>query len=146
MDTALALSSAVDTSRHAALIERWKCDVAESCLDTCLCCQEEAELVQAVRELDVKNIKGLGPACANLLYFLHPLGVPDHEGAAFFLVALDAREQDVRAQCARPAFSRVSTRDVRYLGYSQLRQHKESIARFGSGLKGMVAISACLSL
>lgn len=431
LDTALALSPAVDTSRHAALIERWKCDVAGTYqswflweerlknfrsirrglqvvvqeirdnrfgnayrgssletvvhsiaeqrqifkgadhaflwkpklripdiyehrdnqiafghfLDTCLCCQEEAELVQAVRELDAKNIKGLGPACANLLYFLHPtivppsntaiikgynlltgsnvklgrwpdylamrqgmrllnaqhrallsndmgaiagllfdigsgryvpppagdgrtgwqealaqvraenlawvkslaiakendhthteiqgwlrdlgkamgydvwvasndknrlylgarlsegclaqlpdairsseavdtvclidilwiskdsgkivaafevehstsiysgivrmldlaLGVPDHEGAAFFLVAPDAREQDVRTQFARPAFSRVSTLDVRYLGYSQLRQHKESIARFGSGLKGMVAISACLS-
>lgn len=314
-------------------------------LDTCLCCQEEAELMQAVRELDAKNIKGLGPACANLLYFLHPtivppsntaiikgynlltgakvklgrwpdylamrqgmlslnaqyrtllsndmgaiagllfdigagryvpphagddgagwqdalaqvraenmawgkalaiaqendhthteiqgwlrdlgkalaydvwiasndknrlylgarlsegclaklpdairgseafdtvslidilwvskdsgkivaafevehstsiysgivrmldlaLGVPEHEDAAFFLVAPDVREQDVRSQFARPAFSRVSTLDVRYLGYSQLSQHKEAIARFGSGLKGMVAISARLS-
>ena len=38
-------------------------------LDTCLCCQGETELVQAVRELDAQNIKGLGPACANLLYF-----------------------------------------------------------------------------
>ena len=64
---------------------------------------------------------------------------------SFFLVAPDVREQDVRAQFARPAFSRVSTLDVRYLGYSQLRQHQESIARLGSGLKGMVAISACLS-
>jgi type II restriction enzyme len=45
-------------------------------LDICLCCQEEAELVQAVRELDGKNIKGLGPACANLLYFLHPTVIP----------------------------------------------------------------------
>lgn len=314
-------------------------------LDTCLCCQEEAELVQAVRELDGKNIKGLGPACANLLYFLHPtvippsntaiikgynlltganvklgrwpdylalrqgmlsltaqhrallsndlgavagllfdigsgryvipqatdgeagwqaalaqihaeseaskkalavaqendlthteiqgwlrdlgkalgydiwiasndknrlylgtrlsegcldslpspirssaavdtvslidvlwvskesgkivaayevehstsiysgivrmldlaLGVPEHAGAAFFLVAPDVREQDVRAQFARPAFSRVSELDVRYLGYSQLKQHKEAIGRFGSGLKGVVAISAGLS-
>jgi type II restriction enzyme len=73
------------------------------------------------------------------------LGVPEHDGAAFFLVAPDAREQDVRAQFARPAFSRVSELDVRYLGDSQLRLHKESIARFGSGLKGVVAISARLS-
>lgn len=73
------------------------------------------------------------------------LGVPEHEDAAFFLVAPDAREHDVRAQFARPAFSRVSTLDVRYLGYSHLRLHKDAIARFGSGLKGMVAISACLS-
>ena len=73
------------------------------------------------------------------------LGIPDHGDAAFFLVAPDAREQDVRAQFARPAFSRVSELDVRYLGYSQLKLHKESIARFGSGLKGMMAISAQLS-
>lgn len=73
------------------------------------------------------------------------LGVPEHVVAAFFLVALDVREQDVRSQFARPAFSRVSKLDVRYLGYSQLRQHKEAIARFGSGLKGMVAISERLS-
>lgn len=73
------------------------------------------------------------------------LGVPEHAGAAFFLVAPDAREQDVRAQFARPAFSRVSELDVRYLGYSQLKQNREAIGRFGSGLKGVVAISAGLS-
>ena len=73
------------------------------------------------------------------------LGVPEHSGAAFFLVAPDVREQDVRAQFSRPAFSRVSELDVRYLGYSQLKQHKEAIGRFGSGLKGVVAISASLS-
>lgn len=73
------------------------------------------------------------------------LGVPEHGDAAFFLVAPDAREADVRAQFARPAFSRVAELDVRYLGYSLLRQHRESISRFGSGLKGMVAISASLS-
>lgn len=73
------------------------------------------------------------------------LGVPDHADAAFFLVAPDAREQDVRGQFARPAFSRVSELNVRYLGYSQLKQNKEAIGRFGSGLKGVVAISAGLS-
>jgi hypothetical protein len=35
--------------------------------------------------------------------------------------------------------------DVRYLGYGQLNEHKEAIARFGSGLEGVVAISASLS-
>jgi len=73
------------------------------------------------------------------------LGVPEHGESAFFLVAPDAREQDVRTQFARPAFSRVSELDVRYLGYGQLKEHKEAIARFGSGLKGVVAISASLS-
>lgn len=315
MDTELALSLAVVTSRHAALIERWKCDVAGtnqswflwkervknfrsirrglqvvvqeirdnrfgiadrgSSLETVV--HSIPVLVRAVRALDVQNIKGLGPACANLLYFLPPTIVPpsdtaiikgyslltgsnvklgcwpdylamrqcmrllnaqhhtllsngmgaiagwqgalaqvraqnmawvkslamaqesDHthtgiqgwlrdlgkavgydgwvaninksrlylgahlskgcrahlpdairaseamDTVSFFLVAPDVREQDVRVQIARPAFSRVSTLDVRYLGYSQLRQLKESIARFGRGLKGMVAISACLS-
>jgi type II restriction enzyme len=41
-------------------------------LDTCVCCQAEEQLLGAVRTLDGKGIKGLGPASANLLYFLHP--------------------------------------------------------------------------
>jgi len=45
-------------------------------LDACLCCQAEEQLLAAVRELDEKSIKGLGPAAANLLYFLHPTIVP----------------------------------------------------------------------
>lgn len=73
------------------------------------------------------------------------LGIPDHGDAAFFLVAPDDREQDVRAQFSRPAFSRVSELNVRYLGYSQLNEHKEAIARFGIGLKGIAAISSSLS-
>lgn len=73
------------------------------------------------------------------------LGIPDHGDAAFFLVAPDAREQDVRAQFSRPAFSRVSELNVRYLGYSQLKEHKEAIARFGTGLKGIAAISSSLA-
>nr|WP_201752174.1 type II restriction endonuclease [Microvirga arsenatis] len=66
------------------------------------------------------------------------------EGAAarnFFLVAPDDREADVRAQFARPAFSRVGELDLRYLPYSELRAHREAIARFGSGLKGVLAIA-----
>lgn len=41
-------------------------------LDTCACCHEGDDLVAAIRDLDRHAIKGLGPACANLLYFLHP--------------------------------------------------------------------------
>jgi type II restriction enzyme len=47
----------------------------------------------------------------------------------------------VRAQFARPAFSRVAELDLRYLPYSELRGHRETIARFGSGLKGVLAIA-----
>ncbi len=73
------------------------------------------------------------------------LGVPDHDGSTFFLVAPDARESDVRAQFARPAFSRVSELDVRYIGYSELSKHREAIARFGDGQKGILAISKPLT-
>jgi type II restriction enzyme len=45
-------------------------------LDTCHCCTEEAGLLEAVRGLDRHEIKGLGPAVANLLYFLHPTIAP----------------------------------------------------------------------
>jgi type II restriction enzyme len=45
-------------------------------LDTCVCCQTEREIVGAIQDLDRLRIKGLGPAAANLLYFLHPTVVP----------------------------------------------------------------------
>lgn len=41
-------------------------------LDACACCDGEERLVAAIRALDAKKVKGLGPAAANLLYFLHP--------------------------------------------------------------------------
>ena len=58
-----------------------------------------------------------------------------------FLVAPDAREADVRTQLSRPAFSRVSDLDLAYLPYGELRSHREAIARFGTGLKGIREIS-----
>ena len=46
-------------------------------LDSCACCTSEDQLLGAIRRLDERRIKGLGPAAANLLYFLHPtLAVP----------------------------------------------------------------------
>lgn len=45
-------------------------------LDTCACCHGADDLVAAIRDLDRHAIKGLGPACANLLYFLHPTLMP----------------------------------------------------------------------
>lgn len=41
-------------------------------LDTCACCTSEAQIIGAIQALDRVAIKGLGPAAANLLYFLHP--------------------------------------------------------------------------
>lgn len=58
-----------------------------------------------------------------------------------FLVAPDNREAEVRAQLSRPAFSRVSDLNVRYLPYGELEAHREVMARFGHGLKAMLAVS-----
>ena len=45
-------------------------------LDACACCSNEAGLLQAIRQIDARRIKGLGPAAANLLYFVHPTLAP----------------------------------------------------------------------
>jgi type II restriction enzyme len=45
-------------------------------LDACACCSGEATVLAAIRQLDERRIKGLGPAVANPLYFLHPTLVP----------------------------------------------------------------------
>lgn len=45
-------------------------------LDTCCCCGSEQQLLAAIHRLDGHRIKGLGPAAANLLYFLHPTHIP----------------------------------------------------------------------
>ncbi|HEX5285669.1 MAG TPA: type II restriction endonuclease [Polaromonas sp.] len=51
------------------------------------------------------------------------LAAPEHLASTYFLVAPDNREQDVRDQFARPAFSRVRELSLRFLSYSELRQH-----------------------
>ena len=45
-------------------------------LHACSCCDTEEAVVRAIRQLSEQGIKGLGPAAANLLYFLHPTLVP----------------------------------------------------------------------
>ena len=69
------------------------------------------------------------------------LGGQAHALEGLFLVAPDGREAEVKAQLARPAFSRVADLKVRYLPYGELKVHKELIARFGSGMKAIQAIS-----
>lgn len=67
-----------------------------------------------------------------------------HTSAGLFLVAPDARESEVRAQLARPAFSRIADLEIAYLPYGELERHREAISRFGSGLKAIKAISRAL--
>lgn len=69
------------------------------------------------------------------------LGAAKQNAHGLFLVAPDKREKDVRAQLARPAFSRVSDLDVRFLAYSDLEKNRESMARFGQGMKAVQAIA-----
>lgn len=69
------------------------------------------------------------------------LGIDGAAARNFFLVAPDDREDDVRAQFARPAFSRASELNLRYLPFSELRDHREAITRFGHGIKGILAIA-----
>jgi type II restriction enzyme len=61
-----------------------------------------------------------------------------------FLVAPDERENDVKKQLLRPAFSKISELEVHYLPYSELESNREAIARFGTGLKAIRAISRAL--
>jgi len=60
---------------------------------------------------------------------------------SLFLVAPDARENEVRMQVRRPAFRGIGELGVRYLPYGELERHRENMARFGVGLKAIFAIS-----
>ena len=72
------------------------------------------------------------------------LGAEPSASNCLYLVAPDAREADVRAQLKRPAFSRVSDLQVRFLPYSELEKNRDAMARFGSGLKAIEAVSRLL--
>jgi type II restriction enzyme len=41
-------------------------------LHACDCCDTAEAVIDAIRRLDGQQVKGLGPAVANLLYFIHP--------------------------------------------------------------------------
>ncbi|WP_293914695.1 type II restriction endonuclease [Deinococcus sp.] len=69
------------------------------------------------------------------------LGAPGQVVAGLYLVAPDGRQRDVMEQLRRPAFSRVRDLGVRYLPYGELERHRESMARFGQGLKAVEAVS-----
>ena len=72
------------------------------------------------------------------------LGTQVGAASTLFLVAPDNRRDEVARQLKRPAFSRVSELGIRYLPYSQLKEHKETIGRFGSSIKPLMEISQLL--
>ena len=73
------------------------------------------------------------------------LGPAEESAHGLFLVAPDVREEDVRAQLARPAFSRVADLRVRFLPYGELERHRDAIARFGQGMRPIEALARVLS-
>jgi len=73
------------------------------------------------------------------------LAAPEHEEASYFLVAPDEREGEVRDQLCRPAFRRIGRLAPRYLPYSELRTHREAIARFGQGLRPIESLARQLT-
>ncbi len=72
------------------------------------------------------------------------LGTQVGATSTLFLVAPDNRRDEVMQQLKRPAFSRVSELGIRYLPYSQLKEHRETIGRFGSSIKPLIEISQLL--
>ena len=45
-------------------------------LNACVCSDTEEHVLAAIHRIDAHKIKGLGPAVANILYFLHPTIAP----------------------------------------------------------------------
>ncbi len=73
------------------------------------------------------------------------LGAESQSLQGLFLVAPDDREEKVRDQLRRPAFSRVADLKVRYLPYGELEASRDAILRFGQGMKPIQAISKLLN-
>lgn len=72
------------------------------------------------------------------------LGSAKETEHALFLVAPDDREEAVREQLRRPAFSRVTDLNVRYLPYGELERNRSAMAKFGSGVNAIEAVARTL--
>ncbi len=45
-------------------------------LESCLKANKEEQIIKEIVKLSNQNIKGLGPAVANIFYFIHPTIIP----------------------------------------------------------------------
>ncbi|MBS0200440.1 MAG: type II restriction endonuclease [Proteobacteria bacterium] len=128
--------------------------LADGCLDTLPPVLESSLAVDSIRLIDVLWLEPDGHVAAafevehstsiysGIVRMLDlALGANDGLAGRYFLVAPDRREADARAQFARPAFQRVSELDLRFLPYSELQAHRESMARFGQGLRPIEALA-----
>lgn len=98
---------------------------------------------QAVAAFEVEHSTSIYSGIVRMLDLA--MGGSEAPPEGLFLVAPDGREKDVRAQLIRPAFGSIGHLNVRCIPYSELRDHRVSIARFGSGMKAIHALSKALS-
>lgn len=102
----------------------------------------DSETGNAIAAFEVEHTTSIYSGIVRLLDLAYGSELKTCEG--LFLVAPDGRENDVRQQIRRPAFSKIEELNFRYLPYGELRHQRDAIARFGSGLKPMLAISKVL--
>lgn len=101
--------------------------------------QDTGKLVAA---FEVEHTTSIYSGIVRLLDLAYGSGLDSCD--ALFLVAPDGRENDVRQQIRRPAFSKIGELNFRYLPYGELREQQDAIVRFGSGLKPIFSISKAL--
>ncbi|MDP3766621.1 MAG: type II restriction endonuclease, partial [Dehalococcoidia bacterium] len=132
--------------------------LSDGCLEALPQALEESPGADAVRLIDVIWIQTADARVAAAFEVEHTtsiysgivrlldlaLGTAGNASQGLYLVAPDARESDVRAQLARPAFSRVRELQVRFLPYSELEKHRHTMARFGQGMKAIEAVARSL--
>ena len=102
----------------------------------------DKERTQVVAAFEVEHTTSIYSGIVRMLDLA--LSSELHAQSGLFLVAPDTREGEVRAQLRRPAFSRIADLRVRFLPYSELEEHRDAIARFGAGMRGIQAISQIL--
>ena len=132
--------------------------LADGCSDLLPACIENAPGADAIRLIDILwldkertkvmaafEVEHTTSIYSGIVRMLDlALGSDLQATEGLFLVAPDSREEDVRAQLTRPAFSRVADLKVRFLSYGELEKNRAALARFGSGIKGIHAISKLL--
>lgn len=103
----------------------------------------ELDTGNVIAAFEVEHTTSIYSGIVRLLDLAYGSELKTCEG--LFLVAPDGRENDVRQQISRPAFSRIDELKFRYLPYGELRSQRDAIARFGVGVKPIFAISKVLS-
>ena len=101
----------------------------------------DRESDQAVAAFEVEHTTSIHSGIMRMLDLASTQG---ERLPGLFLVAPDDREEDVRRQLSRPAFSRISALRVRYLPYGELARNRQAMARFGEGLKAIEVVARTL--